>query len=434
MFRSQLEQARQNSIQREDAQWRSTVKVRTPHPKQQLFLRSKAKRKVIRAGRRGGKTTGIGILAAEKFVEGWRILYATPTQDQVAKFWAEVKLALAAPLEAGILYKNETSHIIEVPGTENRIRAKTAWNADTLRGDYADLLILDEYQLMAEEAWDEVGAPMLLDHNGDAVFIYTPISMQSRARTKAKDPRHAAKMFKKAAADKTGRWEAFHFTSHDNPHISEEGLEDITGDMTVLSYKQEILAEDTDEAPGALFKQRDIDKGRLTQAPQLVRVGVAVDPPGGVTECGIVVGGIDAKGEGYILDDFSLKGSPETWANEVLAAYSLHEADLIIVEINFGGDMVKTTLRATEGGKDANIKTVHASRGKAVRAEPVSAKYEQGLVHHVGHFGLLEGELTSWVPGTGMPSPNRLDACVWLLTELMIKNRKREAESYQGTG
>ncbi|GAI18464.1 unnamed protein product, partial [marine sediment metagenome] len=92
------------------------------------------------------------------------------------------------------------------PGTEQRIRAKTAWNADSLRGDYADLLIMDEWQLMNEGAWDKVGAPMLLDNDGDAVFIYTPRSFHSRTITKADDPLHASKMYKKAKADTTGRW------------------------------------------------------------------------------------------------------------------------------------------------------------------------------------------------------------------------------------
>ena len=103
--------------------------------------------------------------------------------------------------------------MIERPGSDQRIRAKTAWNADTLRGDYADLLILDEWQLMNEEAWEVVGAPMLLDNNGDAVFIYTPPSLHSRSTSKARDPRHAAKLFQRAQADTTGRWEVFHFTS-----------------------------------------------------------------------------------------------------------------------------------------------------------------------------------------------------------------------------
>ena len=86
-----------------------------------------------------------------------RILYGAPTQDQLERFWFEITETFREPIQAGILYKNETQHIIEMPHTETRIRAKTAWNADTLRGDYADLLILDEWQLMNEDAWEFVG-------------------------------------------------------------------------------------------------------------------------------------------------------------------------------------------------------------------------------------------------------------------------------------
>src|ERR1051325_7394577 len=145
-----------------------------------MVLSSNAKRIIIRAGRRGGKTIGVVILAIQAFLAGRRVLYVAPTAEQLATFWREVKLALAELVAAGVFYKNETEHIIEVWGTNQRIRAKTAWNADTLRGDYADLLILDEWQLMDESAWEEVGAPMLLDNNGDAVFIYTPPSLRSQ--------------------------------------------------------------------------------------------------------------------------------------------------------------------------------------------------------------------------------------------------------------
>src|SRR5512147_2040875 len=103
------------------------IHLRTPHNEQERFINSTAKRKVVRAGRRGGKTVGVSMLAVEKFLDGRRVLYGAPTEDQVDRFWYEVKNALREPVDAGILYKNETKHIIETPGTENRIRAKTAW-------------------------------------------------------------------------------------------------------------------------------------------------------------------------------------------------------------------------------------------------------------------------------------------------------------------
>ena len=251
---------RERQRQRQEAQfsaWKAEAEaqLRSPHPQQVRFLDSPTKRKVIRAGRRGGKTVGLALLALRTFLAGRRILYAVPTQEQMDRFWFECKRALAFPIDEGTLYKNETRHIIEVPGTENRIRAKTAWNADTLRGDYCDLLILDEWQLCNEDAWAAVGAPMMLDRNGDAAFCYTPPTFRTASVSKAYDKRHAAKLFKFAQADKTGRWETFHFSSHENPYLDREALEEITLDMSALAYQQEIMGLDVEDNPGALWQR-----------------------------------------------------------------------------------------------------------------------------------------------------------------------------------
>lgn len=403
-----------------------TVKLKRPHPKQEPFIRERVKRKVVRAGRRGGKTTGVGILAVEGFLESRRVLYAAPTIDQVTRFWNEVKNALAHPIDAGALYKNESTHTIELAGSETRIKAKTAWNADSLRGDYADLLILDEFQLMSEDAWELVGAPMLLDNNGDAVFVYTPPSFHSTSVTKARDPRHAAKMFKKAAADTTGRWKPYHFSSHDNPHLSRIALDEITQDMTALAIRQEIMAEDLDEIPGAMWTRDMIDKHRLPAPETLYRIVVGVDPPGGATECGISIGAIGpclCKGDHqlethlFILGDYSLKGSPDVWSRRAQEAYKDFQATKMVGEKNYGGDMVGHTIHTVD--PTINYGDVNATRGKAIRAEPIAALYEQGRVHHVECFPGLEDEMCSWVPGVTVASPNRLDALVWQATELL---------------
>ena len=225
---------------------RTKVEVVLPsvdrHPHQAEFVYSNKKRIIVRAGRRGGKTVGAAIKAVYAFLAEKRVLYAAPTSEQVGKFWYEVTSALNELIRLGVFKKNESESFIEKVGTEQRLKAKTAWNANTLRGDYADLLILDEWQLMDEDTWGVVGAPMLADHDGDAVFIYTPPSLRSTGVSKARDPRHAAKMFKMAQGD--DRWLAIHFTSHDNPHISQEALGELIQDMSKQSYRQEILAED----------------------------------------------------------------------------------------------------------------------------------------------------------------------------------------------
>ena len=404
-----------------------------PHPKQGDFVNCKTKRVMVRAGRRGGKTTGVAIRCVMRFLKGRRQLYAAPTSDQVSRFWTEVTRALGPAIEAGVFIKNESQKFIERAGTEQRIKAKTAWNADSLRGDYADDLTLDEFQLMDENTWDDVGAPMLLDNNGDAVFIYTPPSLNSKSTSKARDPRHAAKRFERAKADP--RYQTFHFTSHDNPHISAAGLEEIVQDMSALSYRQEIMAEDVDEAPGALWKRSTLDELRVSLVPEdLIRIGVGVDPSGGATECGTVVAGIancKCKGfdevHGFVLTDATPEGvvSPDFWGSNAVDVYTEWDADRIFAESNFGGDMVESTIKTAD--RDARVELVNASRGKAVRAEPVSALYEQGKVHHVGRFTELEDEQCEWSPASGARSPNRMDALVWVLTKLML-NRKRGFE------
>ena len=236
------------------------------HKIQQEFINCTAKRIIIQAGRRGGKTVGVANRTVMQFLAGKRVLYAAPTAEQVGSFWTTVTRILAEPIGQKVFYKNETERYIELLGTAQRIKAKTAWNADSLRGDYADELILDEFQLMNEDIWVAVGAPMLLDNNGDALLIFTPPSFHSRSVSKASDRQHAAKLFRLFQNyEKTdpARYRTFHFSSHENPYISKEALDEISRDMTTLSYRMEILAEDIDEAPGALWTRKIIEDARI---------------------------------------------------------------------------------------------------------------------------------------------------------------------------
>lgn len=395
-----------------------TVKLRKPHAKQQAFIESLAARKVVKAGRRSGKTVGVAVLAVQRFLAGERVLYTSPTFDQLSAFWFEAKHALYPLIDAGIVYLNETQHIIEFPGTKQRLKAKSAYNADTLRGDYCSLLIMDEYQLTDETMWHLVGAPMLIDTGGSAVFLFTPPSLHSRSMSKARDKRHAAKLYKEA--DKPG-WARFHFTSFDNPHVSQEAIESIKADMTSLAYRQEILAEDVEEAPGALWKLANLDVYRVDKAPEnFVKIVVAIDVALTSTdqsdETGIIVAGRTSKGEGYILEDISGRYTPDEWARIVVRVFRKWKADRLVAESNAGGEMISHTVHTVDGG--VAVKLIHATRGKQLRAEPIAALYEQGKIHHIGYFPALEDELISWEPLSGYRSPNRLDAMVYALIEL----------------
>lgn len=184
--------------------------------------------------------------------------------------------------------------------------------------------------------------------------------------------------------------------------------------------RQELDAEILDDNPDALWSRKQIEDLRVNQAPDLVRVVVAIDPQAtnnpNSAETGIVVAGKGRDGHGYVLDDVSIKGTPDQWASRAVNAYHEHKADRIIGEANNGGDMVEYTVRTID--RHVPYKKVHASRGKLIRAEPISALYEQGKIHHIGMFALLEDQMCEWVPGD--TSPDRLDALVWAMTELML--------------
>lgn len=190
--------------------------------------------------------------------------------------------------------------------------------------------------------------------------------------------------------------------------------------------RQELHAEILDDTPGALWTRAILEASRVSVVPEIRRIVVGVDPAAGtVTETGIVGAGLGVDGHGYVLDDVSMAGLPDGWASQVIAVHRKLKGDRIIAESNNGGEMVRFTLRTVD--RNAPITLIHASRGKQARAEPVAALYEQGRIHHVGMFAGLEDEFCSWVPGEGHPSPNRLDACVWALTELMLQRTHRFA-------
>lgn len=186
--------------------------------------------------------------------------------------------------------------------------------------------------------------------------------------------------------------------------------------------EQEVYARLLDEAAGALWIRKTIEDNRVPQHPTLRRIVVAIDPAAATgddsSETGIVVAGIDDRNppHAYVLRDLSGRVSPDTWATRAVGVFHELRADRILGERNNGGDMVRHTIRTAD--PDAAYKDVWASKGKHTRAEPIAALYEQGRVHHVGTFPTLEDQYCTWVPG--MDSPDRLDAAVWALSDLLV--------------
>ncbi len=191
--------------------------------------------------------------------------------------------------------------------------------------------------------------------------------------------------------------------------------------------RQELNAELLDDNPTSLWRRSEIDALRVREAPQLSRVVVGVDPAVSAKadsdETGIVAVGQDERWPPhyYVLLDSSGIYKPKGWAEEALAAYKNLRADRIIGEVNNGGDLVEANLRAVDIA--FAYKSVHATRGKTIRAEPVAALYEQSRVHHVGSFPQLEDEQCDWdpsLPAEKQRSPNRMDALVWAISELNV--------------
>jgi len=184
--------------------------------------------------------------------------------------------------------------------------------------------------------------------------------------------------------------------------------------------RQELNAELLTEAPGALWKRARIEELRVTVAPELERLVVAIDPAAtsgdDADETGIVVAGVAEDGQGYVLEDLSHRASPDGWARAAVTAYWQRKADRIVAEVNNGGEMVEHVIRTVD--PNVSFRAVHASRGKIARAEPVAALYEQGRVHHVGSHPDMEDQMCSFAGGGD--SPDRMDALVWALTDLMI--------------
>ncbi len=181
-----------------------------------------------------------------------------------------------------------------------------------------------------------------------------------------------------------------------------------------------------DDLLGALWTRAMIEQCRVTAMPGMARVVVGVDPPAsaGGDACGIVCVGLGEDGKAYVLEDASAGGlSPEGWAATVAACARRHRADRVVAERNQGGDMVRSVLIAANSGLP--VRLVHASKGKSARAEPVAALYERGRVRHVGAYPALEDEMCGLTIAGGYHgpggSPDRADALVWALTELMLR-------------
>ena len=288
----------------------------------------------------------------------------------------------------------------------------SAEEPDGLRGPQFDAAWCDELAKWkhASEVWDMLQFAMRLGERPCSVVTTTPRPIPLLKRLLADDG---------VVVSRT--------TTFDNSsHLAKPFLDEVLARYggTRLG-RQELNGELIEDDPDAIFKRDIIEARRVRVAPELRRIVVAVDPPAGFgaknNACGIVCAGLGVDGRCYVLDDCSAKGlRPAQWAKRIVSLYHARAADRVVAEINQGGAMVEQVLREVD--PELSFRSVHATRGKKARAEPVAALYEQGRVSHVGGFAELEDEMCSAI-SEGMKSPDRLDALVWAVSDLMLRRR-----------
>ncbi len=375
---------------------------------------------VVQAGRGFGKTRTGGETVREWVNEGYRLIHlvgATAADTRDVMVQGESGLLNCFPPGQRPLY--EPSKRLITFHTGAIARMFSADEPERLRGPQCDSFWADELAAwrFLEEAWDNLQFGFRLGNDPRGIITTTPKPL---------------KIFRELVSNPNTV--VTRASSYDNranlaPAFFESIIRKYEG--TRLG-RQELNAEILEDVPGALWQMRTIDAARIklvdVKFNQIVRLVVAIDPAVSANadsdETGIVVAGLTDSGHVVVIDDLTCKETPMGWANVAKKAYMKYGADRIVGEVNNGGDLVGSNVRAV--APNAAFRAVRASRGKAIRAEPVAALYEQGRVHHAGNFPLLEEQMCSWSPQSGQKSPDRMDALVWAITDLVIDVEQQE--------
>jgi phage terminase large subunit-like protein len=368
---------------------------------------------LILSGRGWGKTR-TGAEAVRKWIKKYRyvnLIGATADDARDIMIEGESGILEICPKDERPLYVPSKRRLEWPNGAKSLIF--TADEPDRLRGKqhmkfWGDELAAWRYQ----DAWDQASLGLRLGDNPQCVLTTTPKPI---------------KTIRDLIADSTT------IVTRGSTYDNKDNLAPAFLSKIVTRYentrlgRQELYAELLDDTPGALWQRGNIDESRVRGPPEMVRIVVAIDPAGstneGSDETGIVAVGKGIDGRWYVLADVSGRYSPDGWAKRAIALYKELGADRVIGEVNNGGDMVENTLRNID--MNVSYKAVRASKGKAIRAEPVAALYEQKRVSHVGAFPTLEDQMcifTTDYDRTKMKySPDRMDALVWAMTELAIE-------------
>ena len=371
---------------------------------------------LLMAGRGFGKTRAGAEWVRERVVlgAGRRIALVAPTPDDFRNVMVEGVSGLLRVSPWWFMPKYEPSKRKLTWPNGATAYGFSSYEPDRLRGPQFDTAWCDELASWknARETWDNLQFGLRLGRSPRCAVTTTPKPIGLLRELKDREDVMVT----------TGS------TYENRENLAADYIERIRRRYEgTRTGRQEIYAELLDEAEGSLWKRDWIEAARVREAPELARVVVAVDPAvssrPGSDETGIVVAGADEDGHAYVLADGSGRMSPDGWARRAIGLLDRYGADRIVGEVNNGGDLVEHTVRTAYDDRVVPYRSVRASRGKYARAEPVSALYERGKVHHVGRLDRLEDQMCTWEPGAE-GSPDRLDALVWAVTELGLRRRR----------
>jgi len=356
------------------------------------------------AGRGAGKTrTAAEWIVWQALTQNWtRWAVIAPTFGDVRDTCAEGESGLIPILHqyGALEYYNRSTGDIKLTNG-SRIKLFSADEPDRLRGPQHHGAWCDELAAWRyPETYDQLQFGLRLGDHPKTVITTTPRPIP---------------LIRQLTAKTDGTVRVVRGSTFDNAaNLAPSALVELQARYNGTRLgRQELYGEILDDVEGALWTKGVIDRNRVENAPPLARLAISIDPAVTNTkdsdETGIIVLGSDAAGNGYVIADYSFKGSPNEWAQKAVEVFRTHKADSILVEVNQGGDMVSAVLRQVD--MSLPIQEVRAHVGKKLRAEPVAAMYEQGRIKHVGNFDKLEEQMTIWTPDSP-DSPDRLDAMV----------------------
>lgn len=392
-------------------------------PQIDIFFNTDAKFNVIPKGRRFGATHGASHACIEWILEGHAILWGDTVNANIDKYVERYFLPALKHNDLPYIWSSQKK-TLKIEGAKGFVDFRSADRPENWEGFGYSKIILNEAGIILKNTYLYTNAvlPMLMDYPNAQLFALG-VPKGKKARTAEKDTEHPFYTLYKRAKSGQANYRLKVYSSYDNPLLSKEDIKELSDEIRKMNPQmklQEIDGEFVDGVGHKLWSSEEIESSRRDRPSDFDRVIIAVDPSGGNgkknDETGIVVvGRLNRKA--YILEDRTGKHTPNGWASIVQNLVIKYNAEAVVAEKNYGGEMVGTILK--NAGVVVSIKLVTAKRGKILRAEPVQAIWEQGKAFLCGFFPDLENQM-QFYDGSG-ESPNNLDAMVYGVTHQIVK-------------